>query len=87
MTNYVIPELNCSKSYPVIVTQDRDSFILTVVDFDDLSCNNKNIQEGLDLIVKGICEKKKQILLPEPTSPYMIDLHPEEYIAVVTINP
>lgn len=87
MTNYVIPELNCSKSYPVIVTPENDDYYLTVVDFGDLSGNTKNIQEGLDLIVKGICEKKKQILLPEPTAPYMIDLHPEEYIAVVTINP
>ena len=86
MINSVIPELNCSKSCPVIVTSDNNGYCLTVVDFNDLSSETKEVQHGLNLIVKGIYEKSRQILMPEPISPYTIDLKRGEYIAVATIN-
>lgn len=88
MTNCVIPELNCSKSYPVIVTPDNGDFTLTVVDFGDLSCEKiKDVHQGMDLIVKGLYKKSRQIFMPEPTSPHKISLSPGEYIAVATIKP
>ena len=46
----------------------------------------KEVQHGLNLIVKGIYEKSRQILMPEPISPYTIDLKRGEYIAVATIK-
>lgn len=87
MTSFTIPELRAGKSYPVIVTPENGSFHLSVVDFEDLSCEINDIQKGLNFIAKWICEKSRQIALPEPTSPCEIKLNKGEYIAMATINP
>ena len=87
MTSFTIPELRTGKSYPVIVTPENGGFHLSVVDFEDLSCEISDIQIGLNFIVKWLCEKSRQIVLPEPTSPYEIKLNKGEYIVMATINP
>ena len=87
MTSFTIPELRAGKSYPVIVTPENGHFLLSVVDFEDLSGEVIDVQKGLNLIVKWICEKSRQIVLPEPTSPYEVKLNKGEYIAMATINP
>lgn len=73
------------QSYPVIVTQTANGFLLDVVDFDDLSFEVDNIQFGLDCIQNTIKERCIGYCPPAPTPCTDLVLSVGEFVLMVTI--
>ncbi len=73
------------QSYPVIVTQTANGFILNAIDFNDLSFEVDNIQFGLTCIQNTIREKLVGYCLPIPTPCTDLMLSAGEFVIMVTI--
>ena len=72
-------------SYPVIVTTNTNKFILNVIDFDDLSFETDNIQDGISCIQHAIAQKLTRTYPPVPTPHEELILNTGEFIIMVTI--
>lgn len=73
------------QSYPGIVTQTANGFILNAIDFNDLSFEVDNIQFGLTCIQNTIREKLVGYCLPIPTPCTDLMLSAGEFVIMVTI--
>ena len=57
-----MPTATKNQSYPVVVTPSPNGFILTPVDFNDLTIEADNIQYGISCIQSAIAQKLDKYL-------------------------
>ena len=73
------------QSYPVVVTPSQNGFILTPIDFSDLTLEADNIQYGISCIQSEITQKLTSSYLPSPTPTSEINTNPTEFIVMINI--
>ncbi len=71
--------------YPVIISPSPNGYILNAVDFEDLSVEADNIQNGLSCIQTAITQKIAETFPPAPTPHNDIIVQPGEFIVVVNV--
>ncbi len=72
------------QAYPVIVTPTMNGFILNVVDFDDLSLEANNIQNGIACIQSELSGRLIGAVPPMPTPCQDLVLTSNEFVVMVT---
>ena len=82
---HLFPEPNTgNQSYPVIITPTANGFILNVVDFDDMSLEADNIQNGIFCLQNILSEKLTGIISPPPTPIQDLVLGAGEFVQMIT---
>ena len=82
---HLFPEPNTgNQSYPVIITPTANGFILNVVDFDDMSLEADNIQNGIVCLQNILSEKLTGIISPPPTPIQDLVLGAGEFVQMIT---
>ena len=82
---FVPPVISQNQSYPVVVTPTINGFILNAVDFDELSIEADNIQNGLSCIQATIAERITGAFPPLPTPCNEIVIQPGEFTVMVNV--
>lgn len=82
---FTVPNTVQNQSYPVIVTPSPNGFILTAVDFEDVSAEADNIQYGISCIQSALSQKLIGIALPDPTPANELVLNPSEFVVMVSL--
>ena len=73
------------QSYPIIITPTMNGFILNVVDFDDLSLEADNIQNGIACIQSELSGRLIGAVPPMPTPCPDLILNDNEFVVMITI--
>lgn len=71
--------------YPVIVTPTMNGFILNVIDFEDLSLEADNIQNGIRCIQSELSGRLIGSIPPTPTPCQELMLNAGEFVVMMTI--
>ena len=72
-------------SYPVIVFSFANGFVLTTIDFEELSVEADNIQYGIDCIQSAIIQRTARSYPPSPTPVNELVLNNGEFVVMVNI--
>ena len=80
-----ISALSQNYSYPVIVTPSANGFILSAVDFDDITAEADNIQYGINCIQSAILQKAQNSFLPVPTPNSELVLNAGDFVVMINI--
>lgn len=79
------PVLQQNQTYPVVVSVSPNGYIMNAVDFEDLSVEADNIQNGLSCIQGGIAQRIDGTFPPAPTPLNDIVVQPGEFVVVVCV--
>ncbi len=82
---FVPPVISQNQSYPVVVTPTINGFILNAVDFEELSIEADNIQNGLSCIQAAIAERITGAFPSLPTPCNEIVIQPGEFTVMVNV--
>ena len=81
----ITPTTPIHHSYPVIVLPSAKGFILTTIDFENLSVEADNIQYGIDCIQSTIIQRTSRSYPPSPTPVNELVLNNGEFVVMVNI--
>ena len=82
---FSMPTTPQQQSYPVIVTPSPNGFILSAVDFEELSVEADNIQYGIGCIQSAIVQRLSTAYPPSPTPTSELMLNAGEFVVMVTV--
>ena len=82
---FAAPTTPIHHSYPVIVSPSANGFVLTTIDFEELSVEADNIQYGIDCIQSAIIQRTARSYPPSPTPVNELFLNNGEFIVMVNI--
>ena len=80
-----MPTMPQHQSYPVVVTPSANGFILTPIDFSDLTLEADNITYGINCIQASIAQKLTNSYPPTPTPTSEINTNLNEFIVMINI--
>lgn len=80
-----MPTMPQHQSYPVVVTPSANGFILTPIDFSDLTLEADNITYGINCIQASIAQKLTNSYPPAPTPISEINTNLNEFIVMINI--
>lgn len=82
---FTAPTTPIHHSYPVIASPSANGFILTTIDFEELSVEAGNIQYGVDCIQSAIIQRTARSYPPSPTPVNELVLNNGEFVVMVNI--